>query len=667
MTFQEAKDKYKLKYDSILVCDFESVTLEDAKHQTKTDVWLSSSTELWSEEEYSANNILSQLYYLMSKGKKVLAYWHNLRFDGEFLVHYLITQKGFKNAIGPDGQFLQDYQLRPKMIKYLISEGGLWYCIKIKFGGTLIEIWDSLKSIPHSVQQISEDFNTKYKKLNIEYVGERRPYRLVKEDEKRYGLNDCHVVREALEELYEMGLNSMTIGSSCYKEFESGFTKEEYNELFPNLMEVSLDKEIFGRDNQWEFCHDAYFGGWVFNKEKERTIRTKSFTKKIDNKEIKYSGISIDNNGSYSAQMHSSSGQKFPVGVGTPFVDKIPKEAFDDDKYFIVKVRVQFDLKEGYLPTVCVRNNLLYNSREWLKTSDVLKDGKYHKFVEEINGNIRPAYIDLTLTQTDLEMFIKHYKVRKGCFKVICGLYFDAKIGLFDKYIDKWQKIKAESKGAKRSIAKLALNNLAGKFASVPKANLRVFEGVNEAGVLKYGEDIKSSKKPGYIPVAAATTAYGRKSTISVAQANYDAFLYSDTDSGKFECAIEDIKGVEIDQKKLGAWKVEAYWDEARFVKSKTYIEHIIADGNGEVDSHYKVTCAGLPERSKALFILSMLKYKPDAEDIKLNKYTQEHLDFINKEYTIDDFTYGLTVPGKLMPRRVNGGIVLVEETFTIQ
>ena len=45
-------------------------------------------------------------------------------------------------------------------------------------------------------------------------------------------------------------------------------------------------------------------------------------------------------------------------------------------------------------------------------------------------------------------------------------------------------------------------------------------------------------------------------------------------------------------------------------------------------------------------------------------KYTPEQLEFVRKKRTIADFKVGLTVPGKLMPVRYPGGVVLRETTY---
>ena len=38
-----------------------------------------------------------------------------------------------------------------------------------------------------------------------------------------------------------------------------------------------------------------------------------------------------------------------------------------------------------------------------------------------------------------------------------------------------------------------------------------------------------------------------------------------------------------------------------------------------------------------------------------------------NNEYQLTDFKIGLVLPGKLMPRRIKGGILLTETTFEMR
>ena len=76
-------------------------------------------------------------------------------------------------------------------------------------------------------------------------------------------------------------------------------------------------------------------------------------------------------------------------------------------------------------------------------------------------------YVELTLTNVDFELFKECYDYDIEYY--IGGLKFQSSRDLFTNYINYYMEIKKNEKGAKRSIAKLFLNGLYGKFATNPK------------------------------------------------------------------------------------------------------------------------------------------------------------------------------------------------------
>ena len=47
--------------------------------------------------------------------------------------------------------------------------------------------------------------------------------------------------------------------------------------------------------------------------------------------------------------------------------------------------------------------------------------------------------------------------------------------------------------------------------------------------------------------------------------------------------------------------------------------------------------------------------------------YTEEQLKFLSTKRTLQDFKIGLLIPGKLMPKRIRGGVVLVDTTYEMR
>ena len=82
------------------------------------------------------------------------------------------------------------------------------------------------------------------------------------------------------------------------------------------------------------------------------------------------------------------------------------------------------------------------------------------------------------------------------------------------------------------------------------------------------------------------------------------------------------------------------------------------------------VKCAGLPDEAKKLFELGLKGEMYDKyHNVKFEEQheieTREAFDFLtSKKYDISDFKEGLVIPGKLMAKRINGGVILVPTTF---
>ena len=179
-------------------------------------------------------------------------------------------------------------------------------------------------------------------------------------------------------------------------------------------------------------------------------------------------------------------------------------------------------------------------------------------------------------------------------------------------------------------------------------------------------EIIKANdKKAGYIAIGSAITSYARNWTIRYAQMNYikkgKGFCYADTDSLHMDYGIENVKGCEIDDKELGAWKCESEWDKAIFVRQKTYLEHVISENFEKVNPYYDIKCAGMPDNCKNLFIKSI------TQEYNLEELTEEEREFCKEKREITDFKIGLLIPSKLVSKRFIGGVVLSETTYKLR
>lgn len=661
-------------------CDFETTVYEG---QVYTEVWAAACVEFGSEDVKVFHSIGDQFLYFQRLNANVIAYYHNLKFDGEFWLSYLLRELKYKQSarkksdgtdhwapedLANDFEWIDRSDMKNRTFEYSISDMGQWYRIIIKTNtGKIIEIRDSLKLLPFSVKAIGDGFKTKHKKLDMEYTGFRYAGCEITPEERQYIANDVLVVKEALEILYEEGHKKLTIGACALADFKKTISRSAWADYMPDLYQYELTPEEcaayglrprYGRPNPTigDYIRKSYRGGWCY------LVRGRE-------NRLAHNGTTADVNSLYPSMMHSESGNKYPVGLPTFWRGNlIPAEALAYDKYYFVRFRTRFYLKEGHLPFVQIKGNFLYRGNECLESSDVFnpKDGKYYDHYKTIEGDQRPAGVVLTMTCTDFVLFREHYNLVD--FEILDGCYFDAVIGLFDEYIDKYRTMKQTSKGARRQLAKLMLNSLYGKTAASTDSSFKV-AFLREDKSIGFWTVERFDKTPGYIPIGSAITSYARNFTIRAAQQNFHGpdkpgFIYADTDSIHCDLPPDQLKGIRVDPTAFCCWKLESSWDDALFVRQKTYMEHITAEDLQPVEEPYwSIKCAGLPQRSKDLFLLSMEGYKHDRD----SDFSEAELEFLETKREVTDFSSGLKIPGKLIPRHIPGGVVLEENYYEIR
>lgn len=660
----------KTRRPLVLVGDFETTVYE---HQDRTDVWAAALVELNTEDVIIFNSIGQMYNYLVSLEQNIIIYFHNLKFDGQFWLSFLITEKHFEQAVEINendfntSHFIQKQKMKSNTFRYSISEMGQWYSIIIKTGQFYIEIRDSLKLLPFSVKKIGKGFKTQHQKLDIEYTGYRFPGCEITVEEKEYIKNDVLVVKEALEIMYQEGHTSLTIGSCCMQEYKALSPFFKIENAMPNIYEIEIDENIFGAKTAGEYVRKSYRGGWCY-------VVPEKTGKILKN------GTTADVNSLYPSMMHSQSGNKYPLGKPTFWRGNfIPDEALQEDKFFFIRFKTRFYIKENYLPFIQIKSSMFYRANECLTSSDTLisrKDNKKARFIKTLDGEIIPSTVTLTCTMTDYYLICEHYNLED--FEILDGCYFRASIGIFDEYIDKYKKIKMESKGAPRELAKLFLNNLYGKMATNTNSSFKIANERSD-GSIGYVTVHQEDKKPGYIPIGSAITSYARNFTIRAAQKNYNGpdksgFIYADTDSIHCDLSPEELKGITAHDTEFCCWKLESNWDEAIFVRQKTYAEHITHENLNEIaEPFWNIKCAGMPECCKDLFLLSMnpntreLATDKDFSELMKEELDNEEIDFLKQTRTIEDFKIGLIVPGKLLPHTIPGGVVLEPTSYEMR
>ena len=641
------------------IADLETVVYDG---QTSTEAWASAIVDIKAPNDIGSvlihHSLSETLRYLDTQDEDAVLYYHNLKFDGQFWLYFLIHDMHFKQniiQIDPTTVEMGDAKdLKNNELVYCISDMGQWYTITFKYHQHKYVLKDSLKLLPFSVKVIGKSFKTEHQKLTMEYEGKRFAGCTITEQEKEYIANDVLVVKEALMIMFEQGHKDLTIGTCCLKEYKNIVGGYEFDTLFPRLDLIELSPE-YGSSNADEYIRKSYRGGWCY------------LVKGTENRYF-YNGTTADVNSLYPSMMSSQSGNKYPYGKPCFFKGEVPEKVIKQDRYYFIRFRCRFYLKEGKLPFIQIKNNKLYRSTEMLETSDIKdrKSGKYYSQYYTPDGVLHDTIVELTMTCTDWKLFKEHYDIYD--LEILDGCWFFCLKGMFDDYIQKYKEIKMTSKGALRQIAKLFLNNLYGKLATSPISSFKyAYEKEDES--LGYHVQLESNKNPVYIAGGSAITSYSRNFTIRAAQANYHGanergFKYADTDSIHCDLAPSEIVGIRVDDNDFCAWKLESCWDEAKFIRQKTYVEHVTHEDLKPIEEpYYNIKCAGMPENCKQLFLKSMAGVTQE----ELSQYKPNTQEFLKQKRTLDDFKIGLTIPEKLLPRVIKGGVILEETNFTLR
>lgn len=519
-------------------------------------------------------------------------YFHNLKFDGEFIIHYLLTH-GFVHV--------NEKKLGVNQFSTIISDLNVFYCIKVKFKEeVIISFFDSLKLLNFSVEEVAKAFNLSIKKLEIDYKAKREKGHKITDEEKEYLKHDVMIMSLALEKMFEMKITRMTIASNAMNFFKDTISKKRFEEWFKPPL---YDKDL----------RQAYKGGFTYLNEIYR------------GKEVK-EGIVLDVNSLYPSVMYYS---PMPYGEGIYFDGKyVPDKLYN---LYIQNITCQFRIKKDMIPTIQIKNNLSFVPTEYLSSS---------------NGES----INLTLTNVDLKLFLEHYDIYDVSYN--WGWKYKSSTKIFKSYIDYWNelKVKATKEGNKplRTIAKLMLNSLYGKFAASPEGRSKI--PYLDNNIVKYKLSELEERTAYYLPISIFITSWARDKTIRSAQTVYHRFIYADTDSLHLE-GTDIPENLLISDTELGKWKIESTFKRGKYLRQKCYIEDVVTPVD-EIEKFKK-------ENPECLHLVS--------KDSIINIVCAGMPKGCYKNVTWENFDYGSVFDGKLGVKHTDGGIVLVDTTFTIK
>lgn len=560
----------------MIVADFETSRIDPST--TDSHVWCWGASK-WcgktvEEDDYRwGTTIDAFMEHVTSQEKSVNVFFHNLKYDGHFIVDWLLRTG--KRCIDLDDRGTR--ALHVGEFRTTISDMGHWYKIVWRASSNrTVEFRDSYKILPVSVKTLGEMSNDGVLKGDIDHSVVRPVGYSPTDKELDYQYRDVRIVSNAL---HVSGVSKLTISSLAFNDWKDTltFTKKDGTE-FKNS---SIWRNIFPRlsDHDDAAIRSAYRGG---------------FTAVAVGKEGYKSGPgrTYDVNSMYPSILRD---EPLPCGKPVRYFGGLP-----DDGYWVARACVSFNLKEGGIPCIQLKNTPGYRGSEHLKSGES---------------------VVLSFTNIDYEIFKEMYDFEieslEWCYTFCTCTH------AFDAYIEKWGRVKERSTGVKRQLAKLHLNSLYGKFGNTPKLGSRT-PVMDEDGNIHYVPGPTTDDEPNYVPLAVFVTAIARARIIRSAALCGARFLYADTDSLHVE-GDYPVEGLDVHATRLGAWKCEGSFEYGVYNRAKQYGEY--------KSGKHEIHVAGAPEK-----ILENVK--------------------------VEDMMGDMCLDGKLIPCTVKGGTLLKETTF---
>jgi hypothetical protein len=449
------------------------------------------------------------LEYTKTLGK-VKIYFHNISFDGAFIVDYLFRKKEH-----PDTSIFSKK----------------WY--SVRYGN--VEYRDSMKLLPATrIKEMPKQFNLPLQKLddNYDYKRIRKLDEKLTDKEINYIKNDVTILGLTMQKLVEAGFNTtyLTIGAFVYAMINRAMvkdTKRNHEDIIPEHDQL---------------LRKAYYGGYTAVNEKYKGDVINNIT-------------AIDYNSMYPSMMLYK-----PMPIGQPKIlsGRRKIEPYLNNNYFVI---VEFEgenvnLKPGRFPTLTKKGfvaqykerfdifigSMVWSDFEWAKKNYSFGDLKIKK------------YIIFNATTGDFNEVIQGLKTLKENSSELDdnGKYVQAGV---------------------RKFAKLCLNSMYGKFAQSLVNERRLITLDDETDALReYPEEDQELGKGKYLPISIAVTAAARDELFKVYdKIGYDRIIYSDTDSIYIKDYNNEIAD-QVHESDFGKWSIEREGFEGKFLHAKCYM-----------------------------------------------------------------------------------------------
>lgn len=546
-----------------VAADFETSNSQINIDKGYTRVWAWDIFDVNFREHTTGYDIKTFCEYLFSL-KSIILYFHNLKFDGAFIINHLL-QNGFKISDTKESG----------TISTLITDRLVWYTFTVYFNEKKYIFRDSSKKITSSLAKAAKDFGLKESKGEIDYTIHRDEGYIPTKEELEYIHTDTEILGDILKYYYENGMSSITNASDAMKAYKNLIGLKAYDCYYPVLSKETDD-----------FIRRSYKGGFCY------------LNPKYANQELgKIYCYDVKS-------MYPSVMLEKPLPYGYP-IHYFGLYSYDEQfPLFIQELEVDCELKKGHIPSIQTKTFMSIRLN----------------YLKSTHGRM----VNLVLTSLDLQRLLEDYEIHD--INYIGGYKFRATTNLFAEYVTKYFSLKETSSGALKQLYKIFLNSLYGKFAMMTErsqAEPTIFNGIN-----KYEKGEPEEVDAMYTAVASFITAWARNKLLSGIYKNIENFVYCDTDSIQLLKPAKDIVlGKELGQFNLehGEYinnKPKTFINKAKYLGQKCYI--LCEKKKNKTFEIKKI--AGAPDKVKEQINMSNFNYNFSSDADKYPKFRMKNV-----------------------------------------
>ena len=612
METKEKKKREKLEFcadfetsKKIFFTDEAEKTVDREKSFAFVCAWGIAPRAAQSEDEVVIGRRIVEFFDYLKKLGSCTVFFHNLKYDGHFILWYALS-KGFE---------VSDEVIDTS-----------FYSFSVKIGKSKITFRDSLKIYPYKLEYLGKLFGVKKLIGDWDYNRYILPSDYLSENELAYLRHDVYILCLAIADLRKRGYTKNTIASIAYDErFKLTFPKHKN---IPSLRPKSI--KPLEQKEQLELMQ-AYFGGFCY-------------LNPLYAEKVLFRVTSFDENSMYPDKLRAS---VLPYGEYKRFdyseaVDRLAQQLYPCRVY---RCRVSARLKSvENLPILmfpCGNQSIRYQG----------------KVIECHNEVCYLSNLDLKMAKNEYDFDLLEIEAI-FCWRGRSGFYKN----FVDEYGGKKEEIsrelnEAKSRGDAEAVGRLEierfntkriLNTSYGKDGTKILREKRKFYKLDNLVANHF--DFELQKSQFYLPHAIFICAYARYDLYQMIKRAGKDFIYCDTDSVK--CFEEKAKEIErdfaelLDNNRIGAWKNEGTYEEAKFLRQKTY--YTIEEGE------FSVTGCGITPDCKKLITKENF-----TNDLQI---TKEDIKNWNTAHPTEK-----PLESKLRFVTVKGGVALVPTDFEIK